>query len=688
MNIEDISKIKSSTGLTKLFSDELLNSVLDANNEEIVRSPAGFIPLMFSSIADLAANSFFEQHMIKKELHKNTAILTKSLIRYLNDTEIAGIFGYPASSTFFIAIPYNALIKNAVVDPSLGGANIKHARINKDSNIILLSKAIFVLDHSIDILILNWETDKPTINISYDTKDKYSDAFTSIVNPYINNKIFDFNGLKYVGFEVVAREYNRSYQVFNLDLDTISDQIVYYNNQLMGFEVLYKSSNDGKFNLLTGYPDGVDPVGGYNYSLSKKTNGNYIKISFGRSTTSFTPDTRSIIKVILYTTTGKNGNIKFPNMDSDIESNIQLILKPDSVNPYEQCISTLTPLITTKSVESTGGRNQMTFEEIRSYVINKSSENKTITPSDLERKASDYNCTIEKIRHDILLLYRLNSVLKDENGDLLSSGSGVFRFNLDDIPFRSEIKARILKPGFIYKYNEQKEQFEYQNEPTSLKDYLTAYRNNKNSEVCFPYFIKTLFSDTIKSTVYNMAYDQTYFTEIDYYDAYALDTVSINNITILRNPVLEIPTKEEIQNGIEGFYSISCNAALGKNLYDLLKEADNSGNEIKPIKFKMVIENTIDEKQYIADCDIIEKSDKNQSLRLRTSLFTNNNINDDNNLCITGTSIKPVPIPLVFEKFYYVNTQINIKIYKSRRKNRLCFFSRRNNKKNGLQFSV
>ena len=263
-------------------------------------------------------------------------------------------------------------------------------------------------------------------------------------------------------------------------------------------------------------------------------------------------------------------------MDSDIESNIQLILKPDSVNPYEQCISTLTPLITTKSVESTGGRNQMSFEEIRSFVINKSSENKTITPSDLERKAADYNCSIEKIRHDILLLYRLNSTLKDTNGDLLSSGSGVFKFNLDDVPFRSEIKARILKPSFIYKYNDTKEQFEYQKNPSELKDYLVSYRNNKNSEVCFPYFIKTLFSDTIKSNVYNMAYDNTYFTEIEYYDAYALDTVSINNVTVLRNPILEMPTEDEISKGLEGFYSISCNAILGKNLYELLKSISTS----------------------------------------------------------------------------------------------------------------
>ena len=663
MKIEDISNIKSSTGLVKLFSDELINSVLDSNNEEIVRSPAGFIPLIFSSMADLAANSFFEQQMIKREMHKNTAILTKSLIRYLNDNEIAGVFASPATANFFIAFPYDALIKRAIVDPTLGGANIRHARINKESSVILLSKAVFVLDHSIDIYILNAESDKPTINISYDMMDKYSDNFTSIVNAYINNRIFNYNGMKYVGFNIIGREYQRNYQTFNLDLETISDQIIYYDNQLMGFEILYKAPDSTKFTLLTGYPEGVDPISGYNYSLSKKTNGNYIKISFGKRSTSFSPSTRSIVKACIYTTTGSAGNIKFPNIDADIEKNVQFILKQDSVNPYEQAIATLTPLVTVKDVEATGGKDQMTFDEIRAYVINKSSVNKTITPSDIERRASEFNCTAEKIRHDIKLMYKLNTILRDdETGDYLSSGSGVFRFNLDDVPLRTEIKARMLKPNFIYKLDQQTEQYNYQVNPVSLQDYLVSYRNNKESEVCFPYFIKTTFTDTIKASVYNMAFDKKYFTEMDYYDAYALDTVAIDNMTLLRNPTLEKPTEEEIQESIEGFYSLSFNAVLGKNLYDLLSEADRAKDPIKPIKFKILISNPISNKDYIADCDIIEKSDMNMSLRVRAVLFTNNNINDDNDLCITNKSLKPCPIPLVYESFYYVNQTINVKI--------------------------
>lgn len=667
MKIEDLSKVKSSTGIVKLFSDELMNSVMDAQNETIVRSPASFVSLMLSGIGDLAANSFFEQAQIKRELHKNTAILAKSLFRYLSDTELANVFGQPASSTFFLAIPYNILMNNAVIDPSLGAANIKKARINKDSSITLLGKAIFILDHSINITIMNSESAEPTINVAYDLSDKYSSSISNIVNPYITNKIFTFNGIKYVGFEITARCYEREEHIFSLDLDSIKDKYIYYENNLMGFEVLYRTSSTDNYTLLTGYPDGVDPVNGYNYSLGKKKDLNYVRINFGSSDTSFVPGSRSGLKVIIYTTVGEAGNLNFPDLNEDLDSNIQFILKPDTTNPFEQALSSMTPLITSRSTASTGGRSTMDFESLRAFVINKTGDNKTLTPADLENKAANYNMTVEKVRHDISLIYRLNSSLSDADNNLLSSGSGVFRFNLDDVPLKTEIAARMIKPSFIYKYDEEDQQYKYQTNPKPLTEYVKDYRNNKNSEVCFPFFIKTLFSDTVEAKIYNMAFDDIYYTEIEYYDAYALDTVSINNLSVLRNPLIEQPTESDIDANVEGIYSLSFNATLGNNLYKQVKEyMDTKSTDNPPIKFKLALKSYQDLSEYITDCIIIEKDDASSTVKVRATLMTNNNINIYDKLCITDTSIIPVPIPLIYESFYYIDFNVDLKI--------LCLF--------------
>lgn len=659
--IKDVSLIKSSTQTVKHFADIFQETILNSENETLSSSPASVFSNIFSAVGDLNANSYLEQQAIKLEMHKNTAILLKSLLRYLTDEEIAGIFAYPAQSTFFIALPYNYLLKNAIYDPSLNN-NIKKVRINKDSTIVVMNKISFILDHSINILILNSETDNPTFNISYDMSDKYSDAFSAIQNPYINNKIYDYAGTKYVGFTVIGRAYKRNTSIFQLNIDTNTDKLIEYKDQLMGFEVLYQSATTNTYTRLTGYPEGVNPINGYNYSLLSKNGINYIKITFSKNSKDFQVGSHSTLKIITYTTTGIESNISFPNLDEDIENNIQLILKQDSTNAFEQAIATVTPAITTKETESFGGRNQLSFEEIREYVINKSSINKTITPSDLDRKMKEFGCTYEKIRHDaLILLYRINTILKDEN-NYISSGLGIFRFNLNDIPIRNEIKARIIKPNHIFKLNEEDEVFYYQPNPCELVDYLADYRLNKAFQVSFPFFIKMYFGDVVEAKVFNMATEKNYFTGINYYDEYALDTVAIDKVLVYRNPTFELPTEKDISEGYEGFWNINFTANVGKNIYEILQKEYQNKTQSPTVKFRIIINSG--EQKYYTDGEIVQfnQLNNNNNLRVRSTLVTNNNINNNDWLCINNNSLIPVPIPLIWEDFYYIKPQIDVKI--------------------------
>ena len=659
----NISQYKSAISIVKHFSSLIKDKIINSNTEKISQDASSFVSLHESAIGDFLQIGFNEMNFYKRECNISTAILPRTLFANLIQEDLSLVFGQPSKTNFFLAFYIKDILKYAVKDEKI--ESIKRLRINKDSSFVIYGQYSFVLDHSIDIEIMNPDSINPTFKATFDTSDKYTSSLSDVNNNLLNVKKLKINKADCIGFDVPARQYKREYYETIVNTVDVTDLKYEYSNNLMGFEVLYKTSTSESFIALTGYPEGTNPGNnGYNYELRKTGGVNSIIIKFGKNTSSFKPAIRSTIKVIIYTTMGAAGNMSFPSIDENPLS-LSFSMSQDKNNDYEMAITRLTPKVGTRSNQSSGGKNQMTFEEIRNHIISRKNSSEIITDSSLKRKAAEYGFSSENTRHDVIgVFYKLSSYLKDSDGSFIASGCGNFVFYFDDLMLRNEMKARLIKPSHVFVYDGNN--YNFRKTPDTYKEYVSKYKNNSELQVSFPYFIKIESTSSFKINVYDLACNDYYYTSVIDNLSIVLDNISINNIYIRRNPSAE---KVKVDNGkMDGVYIISFNASVGENTINALKTLDDPDNYIK-FRLAFVSKNN-DSKKFWCDAIInrtedgdLDIDDKKMSISLSATLFTTNNINSFEELCFSNYSLKSFPINTVSVEEYYMPMEMDMYIY-------------------------
>lgn len=658
----NINEYKSSTNISRLFAEAIENKVLKSD-EEFSSKPESVIALLLSGIGELSEISFFEQRMYLNEVNASTAILYETLMAKLLDSELSNVFALPSSAMFLLAFPKKALIESAIVDAK---TNTKHIRLNKECKFAFLSSQTFTLDHSIDIYISDYNSAKPVFKANFDLSDKTNSGLSVISNSVLNVRPATYNGVEYIVLNVPARNMARTTYNNIINSSDIPDETYAYTNHLMGFEVLYKENSNSSWRKLNGYPEGRDALDGFNYDLTTDGAEKFVKIMFGRNSNAFKPTIRSELKIVIYTTDGKAGNIKIPNIDENLD-NLQFYMQQDTTNEYEAAMTGIQVLCSVRSTESTGGRNQMSFEELRKYVINRGSSNKILSYADLKNKIEDYSgCSIEKTRHDFNLDIKINTTLKEiDSSDIIASGYGNMYFDFNEIPERTEIKARILKPTDVYKLNTDDNTYRYQKEKESYTKYAENYgKEDQAQQVSFPFFIKWTNTNTISAKVFDLSANDIYTLSTSFYDAISLDNVTITNFKVQRNPSTEFPTQEEIDREIEGNYFINFYAVLGDSLFEIVKnEIDAADENNDPtLVLRVLFTNKNTKQTYFADAYIESYDEAAKRVEVVSVLKTNNNINDDGNICFTDYCIVPTPIPNIPIRYYYLEPTIDIGI--------------------------
>ena len=663
-NSDDSSLIqyKSPVGIAKYMADALKNKVLNTD-ERLTETPATFVSILTSNLAELGAVSFYEANFFKRECNLNTAILYRTLFRNLLNDDLALVFGQPAKTTFFLGYQVQELLDYAIPDETI--STIKRLRINKDCVFTIFGQQTFVLDHSIDIEIVNPDSPNPTFKATFDTSDKYTASLSDINNNLLNVRKYRYKQMDYVVFDIPARQYKREYKEIIINSEETSDIKLEYSNNLMGFEVLYKLYTNENWRVLTGTPEGLTPGNyGYNYELSNVGNSKGIIIRFGKNTGDFKPALRSTLKIIVYTTTGSKGNMSFPNLAKE-PTGLAFSYLQDKDNDYEMALTKLRSIIGTRSISSTGGRDQMSFEEIRSYIISRKNSSEIITDSSLKRKASEYGFSTENTRHDVLgINYRLSQYLKDSDDNYISSGYGKFLFYFDDLILRSEMKARLIKPSHVFTLNKSNGVYYYTKNPDSYKDYVTKYKNNSEIQVSFPYFLKIEATDVFRLKVFDLSANQTYFTEVEESLTAVLDNISINNILIYRNPSAEKVIVDGTDN--DGIYIIRFTATASANTITALKNDPENAF----LKFRLSFHSKDERLEYWCDAIIdinddgsLAINEENQTIQVSATLTTSNNINDSDNLCITNYSLRPFPTDSISNTQYWIDLIMDMRIH-------------------------
>lgn len=656
MKFEDIYKVKSSTGMIK-YSADMFKAYALKENEEFDGNPSGLFSTMVSTMGDIVAANFFERSMYIREINPSTMVLQRSALRHLDTDDISNVYGTPSSCQFSIAFPENALMDYAVTIQSSNGILMKKITLNKNVNIKVADSPDFTLDHNIDITVLiNNEDNTTTYKAAFDLSDKYSESLSEITNAYLQIRTVWYNGLKYLVIDVPTRQYLRTYHGDYIITSTnlLEYQIPFADN-LMGFEVLYKESGSSTFRLMKGEPEGIEITSGYNYTLDTNNGNKLIKINFSSHPNAFKPSLRSTIQIVVYSTTGSSGNISFPGINDDVR-NLILEFKQDISNPYQNALNTLQLLVATRQVEATGGANAMTFEELRNYIIYKSSDNIILSTEGLVRLANSKGATIDKKRHDVVsLLYSLVAPLTDDKGLMIRSGTENLEIALDDVDLNTAVRGRIIEPTTVYYNNLNDTSFKLKKNPMSFTDYIDSYKTRGATQAIFPFFISISANKTMEINIYDCGANDVYYTEIENYSDVAKDSVSVNNILVYRNP---LDTKYSNQ------YSISFQSLMGSTIYNELVSTIQSLGYLdasnSTLKFRLIFTNKLNGRQYSVDADF-QLGMNAMYADVSCILPTNNNLLDD---CvgITGFTLQNVPSTVEVAETYYLEDTIDISI--------------------------
>jgi hypothetical protein len=671
--LAELGAFKSSHQVISKLTEVLKKDLL-LEGEELTKSPISFTNIFLEYFGRMTSNSFYEQLMYKNELLPSTAIKLRSLINRLSSDEVTKIFAHPAAITIVLGFEKEALIQNAVVT----GYGDKRLKLNKNTTFTLTNLPNFTIDHDLEIIITNYESESVNIYSKFDLSDKdtVTSGISNVNNPILNSQVIRYDNRNIYMMFLPIRQYERTEHIYPIVNDN-PDIVVNYKDELFGFEVFIKEKGKIVWRYLKGQPDGVINTTGYNFALDnvkKKLGFNY-----NRNTLYFTPVIGDTVKIILYTTKGAAGNFKLPDIYENYKG-LDIKLSQNRNDLYQDRLTDLQPFLSLNENESYNGRSMATLDEVKQIIINKGSINKTLTYGELETKAYENNLTIEKIRDDVRCIeYRLNGILKNvETNTIYSSNNLDLRINfnntlnsevldpvpseIDNIPIIREIEARMIDTKSVFLHDGETSVCQYQINPTSFADYYEDYMNNGLKQYCFPYFIKLITSKFLKTEIFNLNQDSSHILNFIFFDENTSYETNVLSLSIYRNTVYE-PLSVLDEDGIvytnktKGYYILEFNVLTSKVVVDNLYNTDNP-----IVKFKIVIENSTNSSKFGIDC-VIRSIDRDSNvLKVRGYILTDNGINSEDRLLVRDFSIYPIPISPIPVEFYFIDGNVNIQV--------------------------
>jgi len=381
-----------------------------------------------------------------REMFPNQAQIPETIYSYAAGLDIGDIFARPASLVAVLFINerdiINRGINNGVVTEFI-----------LDSDLIMdIEGKQFMLDYDIIITAKQYATDY-IYTAQYDTS--YKNSMSSITNPYLKTTRITQNGSKYLGIVVEMHQFNKfrkTEAIINNDkinLPTISFDFV---DQLAGFDVLYKAPGAQDYTQLQKLMYGSIPSK-QPFCYYKMKDTNKVEITFTMRDNYFQPEFNSEVLIKIYTTKGENGN--FPEYTG---SNITVI---PSSQVYEYNKGIIIFAITQGS--SSNGGNQLTLEDIREKVIEKSSTSGAYNIendlqlyfSNYERRDNNRVLFVKKRDDAIDRIFSAFSLFMDYNNDYYPTNTVNIDLLKEDFDIEYEqANQYILKAGHLFKYKQ------------------------------------------------------------------------------------------------------------------------------------------------------------------------------------------------------------------------------------------
>ena len=398
----------------------------------------GYINEVMSTITMDAFNTI---SIAKREFYASTAQNTSSYYKLAGDYGVDIPVCIPAACNASIYIAEDEIISNSTV------ADGTYTFILDNTCEIMADKIQLTMDYPIRILAryLNGEYSYTTY---FDTVKKNSLHVLS--SKYLQNKVIQIDHKRFLVISVPLYQYTatESEQIIskNSDMDTTS--IVFeYDGELAGFDVFYTEIPGVSVEQYIPACSMTDITPAGAYCLYDFLADNKMRISFPKNIY-FNPRLNGLIRCVIYTSLGKEGN--FDEFLSD------LAITPKSEDyPYNNNI-TIRGIISGKC---SGGKEMMSDEDFIREIREKACTNATITTSsDLQiyfnQIVQDPSIRIEftKIRDDVLKRqYHSFFLLKDDNDNVIPTNTLTMRITKNDFDVFSDGRG-IIKPGKVFQY--------------------------------------------------------------------------------------------------------------------------------------------------------------------------------------------------------------------------------------------
>lgn len=703
-DIKDANAHNSAMALTKSWANVFRKYALN-ETEELTDNPANSFNVFTHLTAQSAAKMMYEQAARINETNESTAILPKSLLNKLSANEIVGIFGTPSRTTVAFCLKKDDILENSVVVDSVTG--LRRLVINKGMNVTYDSHPPFLLPY--DVIIntkpvtltykdANGESYEETsynIYAYYDMPSLENDGMRSIYeinNQYISSREIRYDGSVYVAFFFKMFQIERKEVKFYVSDPDTSDTVVSFPDNLVCVEVFRKpTGKDSTEHLMVGTTEGTinSSRDYYNYSYDYKRNKQNYNVIFNK-----TDNAKLLvgdeIRVVVYTTKGSEGNMEFPYMSYNLTSMSVNYDQDLGINTQNAMLNIVT-LAFARDTAATGGKDQLSLEEIRSLIIEKKySRGVLITDNEITNKAKSYGYECHKIRHDVInMYYRAFGKIIYKNMTL-STGTDTLSFDLSK-------KERLLpgynyymiEPSDVFRYNQNEQKFYYlprysttgEETVETYDEYVKLYNESANPEsvleVSFPFYIRYDNTSNPKITVYDMDIKTNELLSfIKYNENYALDKIDIPYIGVQRNPYRGV-TDGSFNEDIANNYYITFVVYTGENtlnkMYLQYQEqnspinSDDSDNYNKQyITFNIDINGLITGEKYTIDPRLIKIINADTMVNdgfiaYQAVINTNNFVSENSQIQMKGIK-RSSSIGSDYSTYYAMDTDIKFTV--------------------------
>jgi hypothetical protein len=635
-------------------------------DEALATKPSNFINMLSSTLGKLNAYGYYDMLASKNEVNQSTAIRMKSLLRHLRSDMINDIYGTPASIVFILSFPEKLLIKHAA--PYSYG--ISKLTLNKNAKILIPNKPQFTLDNNINIFVNKYDANNETkysIYATFDTTSLDNGSLFKIINPFINsrNDVY-IDGQRYFTMYIPVKQYERDSVIYELSGEN-KDISYTYQNQLVGFTVLYKEPSDVNWRIINTYLEGSANNDGLSYSLTDVNSVKILTLKYSKVPGGFSP-INGTLKLNVFTTLGKDGNFSIPKESLDTDeglSGLSMTMEQDTSDLYQEALITLIPTGSLYTLNAEGGKNALSLEEVRRLVINRAMS-LIITPSGLSQAASEYDFSDSKMRHDLLeWRYKLSKYLQDDKQNIVPSRSIDISFLYSEIENFVDSNSRVIAPYDQFKYDEEKKEYVFTplNRQDTYVDYLTKYKSGRGNDYLFPYFLRIQNGQHITVEPYDLSINEIRTTEFVYISENILDKTSIMHAEFIRNP---LDTEKVIVRGhrniLGNFYSIDFSVYTSSAIIDHLKSLGE--DELPYIKFKIIIKNKSDGVRYALDIDPAHYGfdTRDNSIQCTGYIETNNSILKNGKICMVNNSLTKIPFSIASYPFYFIDGEVDTEI--------------------------